>query len=281
MPKPTLVSAIPAFNEEENNVKHLVYLLKKSYVRLLKKIEVGSAVAVRLTKYTGKSKVFIHPKHFLTQKPWYTEHLEKKDIILDLGSGFGQNAIKAAKFSKIVVGAEIDDNLIKLAGEIVKDKKIKNVSFIKANLEEKLKFKSNFFDKVIFLDVLEHLHKRDQILEEIRRILKPGGLLFVGIPNSETSWKKLQRKVGINSYSDPDHKIEFSEKEIVDLLAKQKFKIIKLAYGKSDTPYRGIYDIIGAFSITLYKKISNWREQKAQRAHSEASGFEIIAQNSK
>ena len=113
-------------------------------------------------------------------------------------------------------------------------------------------------------------------LEEIRRILKSDGLLFLGVPNSQTSWKKLQRSVGISSFSDPDHKVEYSEKSIRDLLKKHNFAIVNFGYGKFDTPLRGIADIIGGFSITLYKKISDWRTKRVIKNPQEASGFEIV-----
>lgn len=249
-------------------------LLKKEYILLLKKIDLGSAIAVRLTKYTGKSKEFMHPKHFLTQKPWYISYLKKTDIVLDLGSGNGQSAIKSAKYVKKVVGLEIDDELIEIAR---KSANIKNINFKKANLEEKLSLQSKSFEKVIFLDVLEHLRNRDQILEEIRRILKLKGLLLLGVPNSQSSWKKLQRSVGVNSFSDPDHKVEFSEKGIKNLLKKHGFEIEEFSYAPADTPLRGLIDVVGSFSLTLYKKISQIRKNAAMNCHHEASGFEIVA----
>ena len=252
--------------------------LKRLIVIIIKKIEIGSAVAVRLTKYIGKSQVFIHPKHFLSQTPWYTRYLKRSDIVLDLGSGNGQSSIKASRFAKKIVGLEIDMKLIKIAKKSAEIKNIKNVTFGESNLEEKLNIKDNSFDKIIFLDVLEHLVKRDQILEEIKRIMKPEGLMVLGVPNSQTSWKQLQKSVGVNYYSDPDHKIEFSEKQIRALLSKHKFKIKNLFYGPSDTPFRGLYDIIGVFSISFYKRIYNFRKQKSQKYHKEASGFEIVTQ---
>lgn len=255
--------------------------LKKLFILFLKKIEIGSALAVRLTKYTGKSQVFIHPKHFLSEIPWYTKYLKKNDVVLDLGSGNGQSSIKASRFAKKVVGLEIDKELIKIAKKSAEIKKLTNVIFLESDLEGKLNFKDNSFDKIIFLDVLEHLIKRDQILREIKRIFKPGGVLFLGVPNNQTSWKKFQRSAGINSFSDPDHKIEFSEGEIKDLLKKHNFNIEKISYGAIDTPFRSFFDIIGAFSIPLYKKISTWRIKKAQKNHQEASGFEIVCTNQK
>ena len=257
-----------------------MYPLKKAYVLILKKIEIGSAIAVRLTKYTGKSKVFIHPKHFLNPNPWFTSYLQKKDLVLDLGSGNGQNAIKSSKYSKKVIGVEIDKSLIKIAQQSVYEKGIKNIKFQAGNLEEKLEFKSNSFNKVIFLDVLEHLRKRDEILKEVYRVLKPKGIIMVGVPNKTTSWKKMQRSVDVSSFSDPDHKIEFSQNDINKLLKTFKFKIIHFGYAPYDTPFRGFYDIVGSLSLSTYKKIYKWRVEKVKKDTNETSGFEIVAQKS-
>ena len=252
--------------------------LKKILIIALKQLDLGSAISVRLTKLTGKSKEPIHPKHFLTQTPWFTNYLEREDMVLDLGCGNGQSGIKAAKFAKKVIGVDINETLLGIAKLSATTSKIKNVKFETANLEKKLKYKKNQFDKVIFLDVLEHLKNRDQLLNEIKRVLRPQGLLFLGVPNSQTSWKKLQRSVGICSFSDPDHKIEFSEEQIIALLKKHGFSIKHFGYGYFDTPLRGLFDVIGGFSQGTYKKLFQWRRKKVQQKPTEASGFEIVAQ---
>lgn len=255
-----------------------MFPLKKLSVRLLKKTEILSAVAVRLTKFTGKSDTYVHPKHLLSQTPWYIGYINKNDMVLDLGCGSGQSAIKAAKRAKKVIGLDFDDALLKLAAESSRRSRIKNVTFQKANLEENLKYKSNSFDKIIFLDVLEHLNNRDRILKVIKRILKNGGLLFLGVPNKNTSWKKLQERVGVCYFSDPDHKVEFSEAEIIDLLKKHGFNVKSVGYSTIDTPWRSLYDLVGAFSLTFYNKISLWRQRRANANPREASGFKIIAE---
>lgn len=248
----------------------------KSYVYLLKKLELGSAIAVRLTKITGKSEFPIHPKHFLTNKPWFSAYLKKTDVLLDLGCGNGQNSIKASYMVKRVIGVDLNRDILNQAVQTAKRRKRKNISFKNFNLEKKLNFQNNYFDKVLFLDVLEHLKKREQILQELKRIIKPGGLLLLGVPNSQTSWKKLQREAGFCSYSDPDHKIEFSQKQIEKLVNKY-FHILYLGYGNYDTPLRGLIDILGGLSISSYKEISKWRREKARQNPQEAGGFEIIA----
>jgi len=245
------------------------------FVLALKKIDLASAAAVRLTKLTGKSEVPVHPKHFLTQTPWFTKYIKKNDRVLDLGCGNGQNTKKAAKIAKKVVGIDLDENSLALAKKSIR---LKNITFKKVGLEKPLPFKDASFNKVLFLDVLEHLEKRDQALDEAKRVLVPGGLLFLAVPNSLTSWKKLQRKAGICSYSDPDHKIEFTPNSIGLLLKRHKFIILKFGYGKFDIPARGAVDVLGAFSLSFYKLVSAKRAKLAQTYPNEASGFEIVAQ---
>lgn len=249
---------------------------KKIAVTFIKQLDLGSAIAVRLTKITGKSKVPLHPKHFLTEKPWFTKYIEKEDIVLDLGCGNGQNSIKVARFAKRVIGVDTDSRSLEIAKETSKNLKIKNIFFQKTNLEEKLQFKNDMFDKILLLDVLEHLYKRDQILAGIHRILKNQGVLLLAVPNTQTSWKKFQRSAGICSFSDPDHKIEFTKRSISNLLSKNHFKIINFGYSRYDIPLRGIVDILGSISLSFYKMVSDWRVRKVKDNPKEASGFEIV-----
>lgn len=253
-------------------------MIRKSLIQLIKLTDLGSAVAVRLTKVMGKSKEPIHPKHFITKEPWFVNYLTKKDLVLDIGCGNGQNTLKAAVKVKSIIGIEYDEGLLKIANSTLNEIRVNNTIFKKMNIEDGLKFRNNSFTKIIFLDVLEHLIKRDFVLEEVKRVLKPGGKMFLGVPNGDTSWKKLQKKHGVCWFSDPDHKIEFSEVRIRRLLAKHGFTIIKFNYGTYDIPFRGIVDIVGGFSISLYKNISNYRKILGQKYPKEASGFEIIVQ---
>ena len=58
----------------------------------------GGAVAVRLVKYTGKSREAIHPKH-LVDAPWhhwYVDYLQAGDVVLDVGCANGAHTLAAA-----------------------------------------------------------------------------------------------------------------------------------------------------------------------------------------
>jgi len=56
---------------------------------------------------------------------------------------------------------------------------------------EESNFESSSFDVVTFWDVLEHVHEPKRVLAEVARILRPNGLLVVGIPNPDSLEARL------------------------------------------------------------------------------------------
>src|SRR5260370_20270484 len=90
-----------------------------------------------------------------------------------------------------------------------------NVRLLAWDLTRSFPFPDASFDAVLFLDVIEHLHPRVQVLTEIRRVLKPPGRLLVSGPNRDTSWRRRLRRAGLFAFSDPDHNIEYTRGEFL------------------------------------------------------------------
>jgi 2-polyprenyl-3-methyl-5-hydroxy-6-metoxy-1,4-benzoquinol methylase len=68
-------------------------------------------------------------------------------------------------------------------------------------MHDKLPFPDASMDAVTFMDVIEHLHGSPKgILEEMFRVLKPGGRLMVSTPNSVSLRHRLAVLVGITNY---------------------------------------------------------------------------------
>lgn len=253
-------------------------MIKKFLIILLQKLRVLSSISIRLTKVTGKSKEAIHPKHLTDFKSWFSEYLKRSDVALDIGCSNGQHTLKAAQLINETVGIDVDLEELDKAKRDAARKKIRNVRFLQGSAEEKLKFSNDSFTKVLFFDVLEHLKNQDLVLAEIWRVLKKEGLLLLSVPNKNTSWKKLQRSVGLNSFSDPDHKREYSSDEIKNLLKEHGFKVLRFQPVVFDTPFAPIFDLIGGFSISVYSKLALWKRRKAKEHPKESNGFEIVAQ---
>ena len=52
-----------------------------------------------------------------------------------------------------------------------------------ADIEKGLPFQNDFFDCVVAAEIIEHVYDTDAFLREIRRVLAPGGILVMSIPN--------------------------------------------------------------------------------------------------
>jgi len=250
-------------------MKLLIWLFQKH--RLL------ALVGMRLVQITGKHSQRIHPKHLVKVVPWYLKYINKRDVVLDYGCGNGQHTLKIAKKCKKITGFDFDDESVELAIIEAKKSKVKNVNFLKHNGEEKLPFKGGQFDVVFFVDVLEHIRNRDQALNEVYRVLRKKGKLLLSVPNVATSWKRLQKKYGFFYYTDPDHKIEYTKKQILNELKKHRFKVVTLMLGLWDTPLSGLFDLIGGISLGLYKRLRQFRVNYASKHPAETDGFEIVA----
>ena len=249
----------------------------KIIIKILQKHRLLALVGMRLVQITGKSKQRIHPKHLVKINPWYLDYTKKSDYVLDYGCGSGQHSIKVAKKVKKVIAFDYDEKSLEIAKYEATSKKLKNIIFKKINGEEKLPFQNNQFDKVIFIDVLEHLNNRNRALSEIHRVLKNKGIALISVPNVDTSWKKLQKRHNLFYYTDPDHKIEYTKKQICKLLTGHHFKIEELKLGLWDTPLSGVFDMVGGLSLSFYKNLRQIRVNYVVSHPQEADGFNIVA----
>lgn len=252
--------------------------IHRAYIATLKKTKLASALACRLMQWTGKSRWPIHPKHLVDiAEPWYLGFLNVSDRVLDVGCGNGQHTLRAAEKVSEIVGVDYDPKLLEVAQGTARERGIKNARFQQGSVEGRLSFPDASFDKVLCLDVLEHLHKRDEAMREMRRVLKPGGILLLAVPNTETTWKKRQRSVGLPFYSDPDHKIEYTQDEIREVCARHRFAIQGFSPVVYDVWYAGLIDLAGGISLSLYRKLLAWKHRYAKAHPEESIGFEIAA----
>ena len=103
----------------------------------------------------------------------------KDDLILEAGCGVGaQTKIIVAKNSDSnFISVDISQESITEAERLIKSLGIKNVEFKQGDVYN-LPFKDETFDSVIICFVLEHLHNPKLALNELKRVLKPGGTLI-------------------------------------------------------------------------------------------------------
>jgi SAM-dependent methyltransferase len=123
------------------------------------------------------------------------------------------------------VGCGIGDMLSYRQNTVGLDVNPLNVAFCqKRQLEayvmkpDVIPFRDKSFDSVLLDNVLEHIEKPSLLFKEMRRVLKPNGLLLIGVPGHK----------GFSS--DDDHKIFYDEKKLQALAQKNNFNVTQFFY---------------------------------------------------
>lgn len=88
------------------------------------------------------------------------------------------------------------------------------------------------FDAVTMWDVLEHLHDPLAGLREVRRILRPGGALFVRVPNADSYVRRLAGRYWVG-YDLPRHMTVFAPRTVLRALAQTGFDHPLHRYGSA------------------------------------------------
>lgn len=118
--------------------------------------------------------------------------------VLDVGAGFGFFLAALEKAGYEAHGVEISPHAVEQARQRTQGQ------VIEQGAEEPLPFHDGHFDAVTLLDVIEHLKDYGATLESCRRVLKPGGKLFVITLNGHSLARPLLGKRWA-WYQDPTH----------------------------------------------------------------------------
>jgi SAM-dependent methyltransferase len=105
--------------------------------------------------------------------------------LLDVGSGVGCLISSALRHGYTAQGVELSA----WASRFAREEKGLDVF---SGLLENAELESGSFDVVVINHVLEHVEKPGSILLEIRRLLKPDGLLVIGVPNIGSIMARLK-----------------------------------------------------------------------------------------
>lgn len=104
-------------------------------------------------------------------------HAREGEAWLDVGCGDGRTAgLWLARRGCRYVGADLSATAVAQARELGLDARVVSDA-------SQLPFEDDMFAGVLAVEVLEHLFEPQKAVAEFRRVLRPGGVLFVSLPN--------------------------------------------------------------------------------------------------
>lgn len=143
----------------------------------------------RVQRYGWDKAAEFYEKSWQAQlKPAHDLLLEKVkikpgDSILDIAAGTGLITFRLAKLlgsSGSIKATDISDEMVKIGTELAHSKNLSNVEFERMDAEN-LSYNDSSFDLVTCALGLMYLPDPDRALQEIYRVLKPGGMAVAAV----------------------------------------------------------------------------------------------------
>lgn len=170
----------------------------------------------------NKRSLFEKVYHFIKRKAirdkvslieyWSVE----KGNVLDIGSGTGDFLAEAKHQNWKAVGMEPSDKAKALA-------KQKGICIIDTYLE----LEDHFFDVITMWHVLEHVPDLEFQIKELKRLLKPDGVIFIAVPNFKSYDANHYGKFWA-AYDVPRHLWHFSKTAMEKLFVQENLKLKKV-----------------------------------------------------
>lgn len=195
MPRPS-DAALPSYYESEEYISHTD-----------SKRTLMDRVYQAVKKFSLKKKL----KLINTMQP-------PKGNILDIGCGTGDLLAFCEKDSWNTFGVEPNEKALALAKAKVKVSE--NIVNDLRALEE-----GKRYDVITMWHVLEHVPNLVEYIENLKRLLTPGGCLIVAVPNYNSFDAKHYKEFWA-AYDVPRHLWHFSQKSIGELFSKNGFEVV-------------------------------------------------------
>lgn len=125
--------------------------------------------------YTGRQRIFKRLFDFNIPK----SHL----AILDVGCGVGSMCSFLRTYGE-VYGVDSSPEALQYAAS----RGYRSTALASGT---KLPYSDGFFDVVVAIDVIEHVENEQSFIEELHRVLKPGGIAFIATAAFPFLWSKL------------------------------------------------------------------------------------------
>ena len=161
------------------------------------------------------AKLFPYQRQLLDSEFRYLPKPRAGQRLLDIGCGNGAFLAKAKAAGWSVTGIDLDPKAVTAAVTMDIDVKVGSVELF-AN-------ESNVFDAITLSHVIEHVHEPIRLLNDVFRLLRSGGIVYLETPNIDSFGSKIYKKNwrGIEA---PRHLIIFNHKSLKDALKRTGFQ---------------------------------------------------------
>jgi ubiquinone/menaquinone biosynthesis C-methylase UbiE len=197
----------------------------------------------------------------------------KKVADIACGSGYGTQMLARAG-ARSVHGMDISEEAVEFART---QYNAPNVTYSVANAQELTAISDGEFDVIVSFETIEHLQDVEAYLDEMKRVLRPGGVFVVSTPDRRLAsfWYWY-----FGHPTNPYHAREYTERELLDLLST-RFQI-KACYGQEFVPQWVVFWPV-QYIIRVFRGIFNTAKVRAFRdnLYSNRGNYDVVPKESR
>ncbi|HSJ87355.1 MAG TPA: methyltransferase domain-containing protein [Anaerolineales bacterium] len=150
--------------------------------------------------------------------------------LLEIGSGMG-HLVGQLENSFETYGMDLNHWAVKQSRSVIKTTQLQTAS------AQELPFRDDSFNVVIIKHIVEHLPDPQKAIQEIGRVIEPGGTLILATPNLDSLLKPWKGVKWIG-YQDPTHISLKRPVEWLSFIKEAGFELVKVfSDGFWDVPY--------------------------------------------
>jgi 2-polyprenyl-3-methyl-5-hydroxy-6-metoxy-1,4-benzoquinol methylase len=199
------------------------------------------------TDYTEKGRVYQEMKLRVShQLDFIGNHFTKGYKVLDLGCGFGRQAIALARAGFDITGIDTSDTFIEIAKKLFGKHGLAGTFYCVDILKKQLPFQEKF-SQIILFDVLEHIApwKRRVFIKTLHEMSLPSSQVLISLPGIKQRFtSKLNNRVRRNVtqhlpwfFKKEEHPYVIPEKKDLARLSNSLFRITEFV----ETDNTGFY----------------------------------------
>lgn len=145
-------------------------------------------------------------------------HVPAGAHVLDYGCGHAGYLSDFHDRGVAISGAEI-------AGYVVEACRSRGLDVHKVDDFSHIPFADAEFDIIYLMQVFEHLRDPHEFMNELARILKRGGMLYLAVPNAASIWRKIFGDNWVSGWFAPFHLFHYSRDTLSKLAAQHGFDV--------------------------------------------------------
>lgn len=182
-------------------------------------------------------------EHFSDKKP------DGEWRVLDVGCGDGINLVG---LNRIVESQGWHASLYATDYNPLRVERASRFSFVQEVRQaaiQNIPYPDGWFDALLCNHVLEHIRDDETALRELKRVLRPGGLMILGVPNEGCALARFRNHVLQRSIlRTTDHVNFYTGAQLKEMLGKAGFEVVRIEREGFFLPHLGLHYLITLFS---------------------------------